>query len=606
MKKSHKMNILFVVLATILINISCAKSVDDNFYIIIANNTIPNFPQIKEYNPKPSKRQENVNELINEDNKFISYLVDEIHNLIIENKDTFKNVTKFESIEEEATLRKRDTEEHYIYDYGESNYVYPIGSTENVTFINAYLSDKIIDEVKNMEGVMFVNPVGKLIPDQNADIRRETKWKTVNSKSKAAPQLAMISQGLYNKDLVVDYDFTYYYSTLAGKDVDIYMCDFGFDFTKIEFDDNTREHRCVATVENGKAIAINKKICKTSEGSTGHGTEMAYMAGGKFSGVSRANIYGVNLSTLGIDDIIGGLEFVYNQLLKNPSRRNRTIINYACHIGIGSKEDNHYKLWDELVDKVVALGGIIFASAGNDNANVRNGSATKYPCCFGNVICVSGASDVVDYGKSNFVPKNYNKADGADYGDEVEIYAPYYATFQIYDEKKKGQYTITTGGTSYSVSIVSGLAANIISQYSNEKFDTNLMLKYLKVMGHKDVPMKGAYLINNGKKGVLSKSGKYYSNTCGLQAGYRSCPSGQCCGSDGKCYKSTSEKCKTKNGCQVDYGYCEITNSSNADGKCGVGYGNCKSGYCCSPFGYCGKTSEHCSFFCQTNFGHCE
>lgn len=259
---------------------------------------------------------------------------------------------------------------------------------------------------------------------------------------------------------------------------------------------------------------------------------------------------------------------------------------------------------DKLVDNITDNGGIVIAAAGNDGANIKKDGKEIYPCSLGNVICVGGAVDVDGPNSDSLKPKSYKRNSFSNYGNKVELYAPGHAVFKVNIENGEIS-NVKNFGTSFSSAIVSGMAAAYISEYSNVKFDKNQMYNYLKSFGIRNAvaDQPGTYFVNNGKKGVLSKNNKYKG--CGINSGYLSCSNNQCCANDGKCYKSSDSKCTTKNGCQVDYGYCQIVNSNNADGKCGMGYGSCKTGNCCSKYGYCGTTNNHCGMFCQNNFGHC-
>jgi hypothetical protein len=112
---------------------------DDQYYFNFIKNTIGEFNIISK--PKNMKRQEL------EANKFVFSLVDEIHDLIVENKDTYKNPEKLEDIEKEANLKKRNYQQQ-LYNYGESELIYPISSSGDKVILLGYLPKKLSEKVK--------------------------------------------------------------------------------------------------------------------------------------------------------------------------------------------------------------------------------------------------------------------------------------------------------------------------------------------------------------------------------------------------------------------------------------------------------------------------
>jgi len=103
------------------------------------------------------------------------------------------------------------------------------------------------------------------------------------------------------------------------------------------------------------------------------------------------------------------------------------------------------------------------------------------------------------------------------------------------------------------------------------------------------------------------------AKNCG--PGIGGCPAGQCCSKYGYC-GTTEAHCGA--GCQIEFGYCQISNntssSSNAStnvkvstsGRCGIDYGTCPNNKCCSKYGYCGTSDAHCGAGCQSEFGVCQ
>jgi len=209
----------------------------------------------------------------------------------------------------------------------------------------------------------------------------------------------------------------------------------------------------------------------------------------------------------------------------------------------------------------------------------------------------------------------YNLWYSSDYGLGVDIYAPAIVYFNYRNMDNKLVYNQLSEGTSFSSPIVAGVAATIISERKDIVFNSKIMLDYLQKIGLHDiidgVPKYAPNVfINNGNSLVFSKNNEYAKDSCGVNAGLRSCDNNSCCSAYGKCTTSSdSTTCSTKNGCQSEFGYCNIntsTISSNNQYRCGFGFGNCPKGYCCSLEGYCGTTYEYCDAGCQSNYGQCQ
>jgi len=91
-------------------------------------------------------------------------------------------------------------------------------------------------------------------------------------------------------------------------------------------------------------------------------------------------------------------------------------------------------------------------------------------------------------------------------------------------------------------------------------------------------------------------------NMCGKKNGKR-CPYGQCCSKYGHCGRS-EDHCVTY--CDPNYGMCKSSEVST-DGKCGVKNGKrCKDDACCSKYGYCGTSGDHCIKYCDPYFSECK
>ncbi|ORX75342.1 subtilisin-like protein [Anaeromyces robustus] len=557
-------------------------------------------------------QEENINQGIdtieNEDTKeFINAMVNEIENIIMENKYSFKNITKFEEIEQETLLKKRNLETSETSSENDSDFVYPIFTSENLTILAAYLNNKLIDTVESLPNVSDCSMDHELDIQDNLHynyytIQKDTKWAGVSVRGNAKFHLSVVSQGKYSSSLISSYDDYYYYPSTAGKGIDIIMYDRGFNFNHDEFSNtNERTVKCTAIISGtGTVSSVNKKYChdvSNNNGYSNHGTQLSDIAAGKKYGIAnKANILGVHRADNKSSNIIQGFEYIKNNLI----RSHKTIVNIA--FGGYLSYDGDSKIinsWKTSIDELNKKGAIVVVTAGNKGNAISKSDSAYYPCAFDNVICVGAIDD-----NSVLSSSVYKRATFSNYGKKVDIYAPGngYVDFTNYNNYNEDG---TVTGTSLSAAIVSGVIATIMSENPSIKFTTSSMLEYLEKIGQKGIISNLSsgepnFFINNGKHIVYSKNSKYYG--CGINSGNKSCGSGKCCSVNGTCTTSTN-LCKVSKGCQVGFGKCTKDYGSNS--RCGLGYGSCRSGYCCSYYGYCGKTSDHCGVGCQLNYGIC-
>jgi len=66
-------------------------------------------------------------------------------------------------------------------------------------------------------------------------ILSETGWKDLSIETNASSHLSLLSQGIFNEQLNNKYDKNYYYPASAGKGVEVFMFDNGFNFNLDEF-----------------------------------------------------------------------------------------------------------------------------------------------------------------------------------------------------------------------------------------------------------------------------------------------------------------------------------------------------------------------------------
>jgi len=630
MKSVFKVSFLLYFFGLFLINIVYAKeknitfayqryrktnskeiSENDKFYMIFVNNT-SNDASLSRH-----EKRQNVDFMIDS-------LITDIHNLIVENIDTYEDTTVLEEMEEEGKLRKRDTN-------GESNLVYRISSIESRSVLYAYLSPTVAKNVKDLTNIIACEPNNGMkffsTGDEHynrRDIQLETGWEDFLVRSETDLHLSLISQGKYDDRMVYKYDTTFYHPESSGQDIDIFFIDSGFNFGHDEFSDidgHERIIKCGYNITHGKVYDMESTTnCHVPTIKDDHGTEVADVAAGKKHGVAnKANVYGFVLTKqdeLDEADLLGGIQYIRDNLF----RPGKAVINIS--LGGYYLMDKYYEIIDyiqELITEMSNEGAVFVAAAGNEAVESFNEKDRYmiYPCAFDDVICV-GAIDNVginnkksitwnDINKKEMNPDNYVKADYSNYGKAVDIYAPgfAYVEYKTADNKSMGGYE---GGTSMSSPIVAGVAATIMSEHPDTTFTSETMLIYLSKLAEKNMisdltKNDNNLFINNGKHIVYSLNNSYFDGGCGLRSGNKVCDEG-CCTDEGFC-SGNILYCRTDKGCQIKYGYF-VTVISPVLGRCGYGYGACPFGSCCSYDGYCGTSENYCDVGCQIDYGTCK
>eukprot|EP00833_Pecoramyces_ruminatium_P014121 jgi/Orpsp1_1/1188153/evm.model.d7180000062846.1 len=458
-----------------------SSNIGDKYYLIYVKNE---YDEYKIYSENKNKKR-------HESQFFIESLVNDINNLIINNKDTYENPEKLDEIEKDLNLkrRKRNDETEDFHNHNESNYVYPISSIKNRVVLYSYLSETLAKEIPSkFENIIECSPDEAVIEvlNQNYDINEiltETKWGNLSVRENPDFDLSLISQGKYKKSLIPEYDDNYYYPSSAGKDVDIIIFDSNFNFNYPEFSNtNDRTVKCSGVVINGKVSNDVSIGCDISLNR--HGEIVSVIAGGFTSGVAnRANIYGiaakVDESKFNSSDILGGVQYIYENMI----RPHKTIVNFS--LGGYHNNDTYYNHLKNLIDGIIEKNGIVVAAAGNNSMNLNKSEKKLIPCEFDNVICVGGIN-------------NSEK-------DFDNVY-------------KVSNFKLCDAGTSYASPIVAGIIANIISENKNIKYTKKTMLDQLINNGkHLSFLLPNneiGILANNGKNTVYSKTGnvKYKSN----------------------------------------------------------------------------------------------
>jgi len=558
-------SLLFVVF--LLINIINAKNVankevedsKDKYYLITVNNKYGDFKIYTK--PKKSKRH------LSKVEKFVFNFIDEIHELIVENKATFEDQEQLEEIESSGKLRKRSTKTEEIYaNYGDSEFINPIASVDGYIIFNAYLSKPLAEEVATYDDVESVSPVRLVEPNhQNynkEDILNETKWKNLSVKENADRHLSLISQGKYSPSHIAEYDDNYYFPSTAGEGVDIIIIDTSFNFTYFEFENtNEREIRCVADFERGQIITDPEYSCGYSYQK--HGEQVADAAAGLNHGVAtRANVLALALKVdrhfgmFSTNDIIAALGYASERMIKP----HKTVINMSLS-GPCNIEDDYYTGSEKLINEITDKGGIVVVSAGNASTKLHAEEKEEVyiPCQFESTICVGG----IDSLNTTEISESYRKADHSNYGDNVDIYAPYNVQTEFVNNQREIS-SNQSPGTSFSSPMTAGIIATIISEYSNIKFTRDSMLQHLlKNAIPFEVDNEVCYMINNGKHIVYSANDEYRS--CGIMAGNRPCQ--DLCGKDSSC--KLQEK---KDSCDLSSGIFEYDYNNKENYACLISY----------------------------------
>ncbi|ORX76932.1 subtilisin-like protein [Anaeromyces robustus] len=536
------------------------ESFTDNYYAIFINNTLSTSL------PKTTKNNYNKREEIQKE--FVNSLINEIHSLIVENVNTYDNPNKIEEMIEKDKLRKR--ENHQI----DSNIAFHLSSINNRSVIGAYLSNDLINIIKNYQGVYDVlpnrhfeyashsnsnsnfnynfnfnsNSKSNSYYNKN-EIIKETKWKNLAIKSNTDNHLSIISQGKYNESIIEVYDNNYYYPSSGGENIDIFIFDSSFAFDYYEFTNNeNRITKCISILSTNEINPPQSEKRCHSMFSKEHGSIVADIAAGDKHGVApNANVYGFVLEDEAtFFSVIKELE-----ILKNDHgslfRKNKAVINFS--FGSFFKENEYTSEIEYLYDLIQQLNdkGAIFVVCAQNNSQPINNKKEKeilYPCYFDNVICV-GATDNLTYDSyynNEIIDKHpYQLTDYSNYGEGVNIYAPGFVTYEIMTQYY-GLKNDTISGTSFATPIVTGVIATIMSENPNQNYNYKTMLTYLQEISLKNI-VEGVeknhssnYFINNGKHVVYSKNKKYHG--CGINAGNQKCQKNQCCTLDGLCSKN--------------------------------------------------------------------
>lgn len=459
--------------------------------------------------------------------------------------------------EEAGKFRKRSIEEDKINYARESDYVYQIAELNNRAFLYSYLSVPLLKEINKLPNIEYIEK--DYVFEEEATetkyiashIKQETGWKSIEARGNVKLYLSSISQGPYNSELAKSYDDTYYAPETAGKDVAVFIIDGGFNFNHPNFANrDERTIRCMVSIKGNKYYKLFEDKCMDSSNSR-HGTIVATLIGGAINGVApKANIYGMELDRLSSSRIAAALDYIKRFIVVKSKK---AVINISLGGFVPTNDvDSDMNAIQQFFKEFNNNGYVIVASSGDNSKNVKTSSEIHLPSAFDYCIGVMAT-------KSEEVKEINGKIealDKANYG--AEIYAPGDVHVRVRNEKDEAVVSAGTG-SSYSAALVSGVVALIMSE-SSTVYNYKTMLNKLQKLALKNVvknipsSIKTTYFLNNGKKIVYSKNNKY--GGCGVYAGRCYCGS-NCCASNNKCYKISSNKCLTKNGCQSEFGKCK-------------------------------------------------
>ncbi|ORX80881.1 hypothetical protein BCR32DRAFT_268641 [Anaeromyces robustus] len=613
----------------------------DNHYYIVS---IRRYSNDKEYDKSSKQIQNSIDELVND-------RMNDIYEIIADNTETYKlNNGQLDKKLEELTiisqLKKRSeidtkeidtneedrkykfffinsnrpqnfhnfkrslnstiTKEEIEYIPIESNLVIHICPILNYYAIVAFLSDDLVKEIRALPNVISCEKSSSTIAfrtidynnfDNKEKILLKTNWKDIDVQEHEFDfelrntHLSLISQGRYNDSSDSVYDNNYYYPSSAGKGIDVYIIDHGFNLSVSEENFDTYQSERNITCDG---IFINSRIQKANsindcntDGSA-HGTYVSIAAIGKINGVAKkANLHMLDTGLETFDEL-NALDYI-----KQNGKPGKTIINLSrgCNY-----DDNCYSTdIQNKITELVKLGFIIFVAMGNSyKYNCNHQHYTSYE----GVIPIAAINNR-HVGPSDKIEVMYERANYSSYGECVAFFAP--GTIRV-TKYPSDDIIYTESGTSFASPIAAGIAATIMSENSDTIFNYELMKQKLIDLSLKDV-INGLdentpnRLINNGNhfnKKITrcdDPSGKYQCNN-------------QCCSRYGVCvdgkikYSIQGKLCLYENDCKPNFGQCTSEKCNNIYGSV-----KCSDDECCSKKGDCVKIMNDSDGYCYIENG---
>ncbi|KAK9710466.1 hypothetical protein K7432_008417 [Basidiobolus ranarum] len=272
---------------------------------------------------------------------------------------------------------------------------------------------------------------------------RRTKWVDYIEED-ALVQIAADSNGVgsWGLDRIdqrgLPLDQKYDFIDSGGVGVDIYIVDTGIFVEHSDFD--------------GRAKSGVTALVGPDGDRNGHGTFVAGIIGGKRYGVAKqANLISVKaLSERGYgttSSVLRGLQYVY---LEHQTKENKkTVLNLSLM-------SNFSRIINEAVNETALSGIVIVVPAGNGNGSA-NATEGVDACGYSPV----SAANVISVGSTNILDQ---LSVSSNYGPCVTIYAPGENVTSDFIGSTSAVSTLT--GTSFAAAHVSGVAALILSNYT--------------------------------------------------------------------------------------------------------------------------------------------
>eukprot|EP00833_Pecoramyces_ruminatium_P000711 jgi/Orpsp1_1/1174743/evm.model.c7180000051232.1 len=349
-------------------------------------------------------------------------------------------------------------------------------------------------------------------------IKKETNWTDVSVQEfETLNHLSLISQSPYfYKDRKIDPN--YYYPSTAGQGmIFISLISVLFWIMRISKTSGNEKINCVNVAGENQA----------------HGTMAASVAAGNISGVAKK----ANIHFLASDNTTEAHKACADFIVEN-AKSGKTVVSISSAGYVYHEEDKN------LLETLTNNGFIVIVSADNENRNScakgdTNANFVSYPG-YGIAITV-GAVNTTIY------DDGYRKEEYSNYGNCVDVFAPGDVTMADTENGKnmyKGSF-----GTSCSTPLVAGMAALIMAEHPDVKFDQVSMKQKLidmsikdaitdvKFLGSMDTPNR---FVNNGKLSIYSPAD--VNIECGISP-------------DGEDH-SFCDVCLIENGCQNDFGRC--------------------------------------------------
>eukprot|EP00833_Pecoramyces_ruminatium_P004329 jgi/Orpsp1_1/1178361/evm.model.c7180000065000.2 len=148
--KTFNLFILLSITITFLINAGYAKAISDvgKLYMVFVRH--------------PVKYPDETN---SEYKEFINGVIEEIHNIIIDNKEAYSNSSEIDRLQKEYDQRKDSGK--FLKDYGNYGTVYRIFGNEDVTCLYAFLYPDLTEEIKSLQYISQINLPTTYSPDDD-------------------------------------------------------------------------------------------------------------------------------------------------------------------------------------------------------------------------------------------------------------------------------------------------------------------------------------------------------------------------------------------------------------------------------------------------------